>query len=115
MASKITFKSNLIMIEKSIDMAIRKGSIIMGREVVAGAKRLSRVDSGQMRDSYKVDIKNNGKKNEFSNTQNYFAFQEQGTKYIKGQKSYEKTINQRKNHIAKIYANQIQTQTRKVK
>ncbi len=111
----IKLENNFSIFFKKLDVAIAKASIISGREIVNGAKRLSRVDTGQMRDSYKFESEQNGKHNKFSNTQKYFAYQEQGTKYIKPMNSYITTIDNRKSKIAKNYLNQINNETKKIK
>lgn len=101
---------------KDMDIAILKGNVIVGREVINGAKQLTRVDTGALRDSYTIDPNvNQGKTLEFSNTQPYFGAQEQGTKYIKPTHALIKTIDSRAKQIGKTYLTQIQNEVKNMK
>ena len=114
----IKYKSNFASIEKSLGTAIKKANYIVARETINGAKRITRVDSGALRDSYFFNETSTTGKNrriEFSNSQKYFAFQEAGTKHIKATDALYKTITSRKEVIKKKYANQIMIESNKVK
>ena len=116
--SEIKYKSNFASIEKSLGTAIKKANYIVGRETLNGAKRLTRVQTGALRDSYfftESAKKGKNRRIEFSNSQKYFAFQEAGTKNIKATDALYKTITARKEVIKKKYASQIMIESNKVK
>ena len=115
----IKYESNFPKIKLQIDTAVKKANFIVARETINGAKRLTRVDTGALRDSYFFnESSTTGKGNRkisFSNSQEYFAYQEQGTKNIQATDALYKTIMGRKKVIAQRYASQIRAETKKSK